>query len=679
MGGGLLLAAALSLLGFFGWCVATALGITSAWLRLLAAYLLGWAGLVCATIVLSVPAALERWSLLAIIVVLAGGAFALLRFRGTLSRRTGALDGARQALADPVVAVLAVALVVAGIYLGLLAVLTTPNDWDGLTYHETRALLWDQQGRVGYVPSGNDPRLDANPPVSEIGLYLTMLLPRSERFAALPQYLALWAGLLAVVLAARRIGLPRPEAAYAGLVFATLPVVLLHGAAVLNDLLVASFLLAAVVFLIGLTPTELSLGAVALGLALSTKLNAVLALPVLLAAVLAAVPRSRRKASAIATGAGVLLGSPWYVLNAVETGSLDGDLGSATGQRADHSFATILGSLRALTFDVVDTSGFWSSELFLAIIVGAVLGAVGVFGLARRERRGQALVLAGVVVALTPVLLRAVARPSRYVWEHGWFKLGREDIALDHGDAWKVLSIPDTSLSWYGAAGALIVLGGVAAAMVGVRRGRLRRAGLLFAVAPLVLIVTFALTIVYDPWRGRLAMFAVGLACAAWGWTIRIRWLAIGTAVLCITTTGLSLVHSYTKPSGLGILEESLSRSVWHRDRIDTLTVIRNYDGTPALLRAVEAHVPPDAVIAVATPIDTFLAPLAGPHLSRTLHLVADGGRVPPDATWLVTKGPAVVAGCPGSWTGVFSNLANHWRLLRRARRDACGTGVKAI
>ena len=669
MGGALLLAAALGLLGCLGWWLATAIGLASPWLRLLAAYLLGWTGLVGAAAVLSLPGWLDRWSLAAAIGVLAAGAF-VLRHRRPRPPPASAADDAREALADSVVALLAVAVVVAGVYLGLLAVLTTPNDWDGLTYHETRALLWDQQGRVAYVLSGNDPRLNGNPPASELGLYLTMLLPRSERFAALPQYLALWASVLAVVLAARRIGLTRCGAAYAGLVFATLPVVLLHGAAVLNDLLVASFLLAAVVFLAGRTRTELALGALALGLALSTKLNTVLALPVLFAAVLAAVPRSRRKASAVASGVGVLLGSPWYLLNAIETGSLDGDLGASTGQSADHSFGTIVGSLRALSFDVVDTSGFWKSELYLAVVVGAALAAVGVLRLARGG--GRALVLAGLVVGLTPVLLRVVARPLRYLWEHAWFKLGREDIALDHGDAWKVLSIPDTSLSWYGAAGAVIVLGGVVAAAFGVRRGRLRRAGLVFAVAPLVLIVTFALTIVYDPWRGRLAMFAVGLACAAWGWTIRIRWLAIGTAVLCITTTGLSLVHSYTKPSGLGILHESLSRSVWHRDRIDTLTVIRNYDGTPALLREVEARVPSDAVLAVATPIDTFLAPLAGPHLSRTLRLVRDGRRVPPEATWLVTKDPAVGNGCPGAWEPVFLDEDNHWRLLRRIEADAC-------
>ena len=471
---------------------------------------------------------------------------------------------------------------VAGVYLAAAAFLTTPNDWDGLTYHETRALLWDAQGRVGYVPSGNDPRLDGNPPVSEIGLYAALVLPHSERFAALPQFVALWASLLAVVLIARRLGLPRAASAFGGLVFATLPVVLLHGAAVLNDLVVASFLLVAAGFLAGRSRAELIVGSVALGLALSTKFSAALSLPVLVAAVLALAPARRRAASLVACGGGVLLGAPWYVINLAETGSLDGGLGDTTGQAADHSVRGVLGTLRALVFDVVDTTGLWRSELYLAVVVGAGMVALGLLLMRRAAISGRALACGGLVVVSVPLVLRAVERPTSYAWRHFWFKIGQKGISLDHGDAWKVLGLPDTSLSWYGAPGAMVILGGVVAAVVGIRRGALRRGALLLALAPLTLVATFALTIVYDPWRGRLVMFAVGLACAAWGWTIRIRWLSVGLAALCVTTAALSLVHSYTKPSGLGLLESSISRSVWHRDRIDTLTVIRNYDGTPA-------------------------------------------------------------------------------------------------
>ncbi len=283
----------------------------------------------------------------------------------------------RATLRDPILATLAVAVAAAAVYLAAVAFLTTPNDWDGLTYHETRALLWDQQGGIGYVPAGNDPRLNGNPPVSEIGLYLTMMLPRSERFAALTQFLALWASVVAVVLIGRRLGLSPRGAAYGGLVFATLPLVALHGASILNDVVVASFLLAAVAFLLDRGTSSLVLGAVALGLALGTKLNAVLSLPLVILVVIAGVPRERRMPAALALVGGVLLGSPWYLVNLAETGSLDGDLATSTGQKADLSFGVVVGTLRALAFDVVDTSGFWRTELYVAVVVGAALVGCG--------------------------------------------------------------------------------------------------------------------------------------------------------------------------------------------------------------------------------------------------------------------------------------------------------------
>ena len=678
MGGALLLVATVGLLVCVGWYLTGALGVESFVLRVLAAYPAAWAGLVAAVALLSVPGWLSRRSLVAVLAVLAVTVF-LLEHRRAPRARPSLRPAWNEALADPVVRTLAIAMAVAGVYLAAVAFLTTPNDWDGLTYHETRALLWDQQGRVGYVPSGNDPRLDGNPPVSEIGLYLAMVVPRSERFAALPAFVALWVSMLAVALVARRLGLPRPAAAYGGLVFATLPVVLLHGASVLNDLVVASFLLVAAVLLTGRTRAELAVGSIALGLGLSTKFSAVLALPVLIAAVLVLVPVRRRGASLIACGAGVLLGAPWYVLNLAETDSLDGGLGDSTGQNTDHSVRAVLGTLRALVFDVVDTSGFWRSELYAAVGVGVGMVLVSMFYARRNAGSGRALAYGGLLVAFIPLVLRELERPVSYAWRHFWFKIGHEGISLDHGDAWKVLGRPDTSLSWYGAAGAVVILGGVAAAIVGVRRGVLRRGALVLALAPLGLVVVFAFTIVYDPWRGRLAMFAVGLACAAWGWTIRVRWLSVAVAGLCVITVALSLVHSYTKPSGLGLLEPSISRSVWHRDRIDTLTVIRNYDGTPAFLRAVESEVPADAVLAVATPIDTFLAPLAGPRLSRTLRLVPHGGRVPSDATWLASKGARAASGCTAAWSTVYANAETHWRLLRRTAPDACRAAVTPL
>ena len=388
MGGGLLLAAAVGCLATLGWLLAGAIGVPTVAMRGLSAYVLAWTSLVVVTVAVSVPGELSRWTVTAALAVPAAAAAILSRPRqGRQPVAPTVVPAWRDALDDPVVRTLAVAVAVAGVYLGAAAFFTTPNDWDGLTYHETRALLWDQQDGIGYVPAGNDPRLNGNPPVSEIGLYLTTMLPRSERFGALPQYAALWASLLAVVLLGRRLGLTRQAAAYGGLVFATLPIVLLDGAALLNDLVVASFLLAAVVFLTGRSRAELALGSVALGLALSTKFTALLGLPLVVAVVLSLVPAGRRLESAVACGAGVLLGTPWYVLNLAETGSLDGGLGDTTGQSADHSVRVIVGTLRALSFDIVDTSGLWRSELYVVVGVGGAMVALGVLSRAGQVAR----------------------------------------------------------------------------------------------------------------------------------------------------------------------------------------------------------------------------------------------------------------------------------------------------
>ena len=375
----------------------------------------------------------------------------------------------------------------------------------------------------------------------------------------------------------------------------------------------------------------------------------------------------------------MLLGAPWYVVNLAETGSLDGGLGDTTGQAADHSFGGVLGTLRALVFDIVDTTGLWRSELYVAVVVGAA-GMVVVGAARMRRPRSRACArLRRTRRRVVPLVLRAAERPTSYAWRHFWFKLGQRasrSITVTPGRCWasRTRRCPGTAPR-----GPIVILGGVVAAVVGVRRAALRRGALLLALAPLRLVATFAVTIVYDPWRGRLVMFAVGLACAAWGWTIRSRWLSVGIAALCVTTVVLSLVHSYTKPSGLGLLEPSISRSVWHRDRIDTLTVIRDYDGTPAVLRAVEDDVPADAVLAVATPDRHVPRPTGRTAALADAASRPDGEPVPPDATWLVSKGPAVASGCTAAWSTVYADDESGWRLLRRTAPDACGAAVSPL
>ena len=496
-----------------------------------------------------------------------------------------------------------------------------------------------------------------------------------------PQFVALWASLLAVVLLARRLGLSRaggrvrwprlrdapgrPAPRRGGPERPRRRVVPPRRGRVPRRPLAG----------------RASVGSVALGLALSTKFNAALALPVVVAAVLALVPAGRRARALVACGAGVLLGAPWYVLNLVETGSLDGGLGRHhRSERRPLRPRASLGTLRALAFDIVDTSGLWRSELYVAIGVGAAMVAArrcssrarrdgGSRARLRRPRRRARP--AGPPRGQAPAQLRS--------GQHFWFKLGQKGISLDHGDAWKVLSLP----------GHVAVL---------VRRGRgrrdprrrgcrdrrrqaraLRRGAVLLALAPLLVIVTFAFTIVYDPWRGRLAdvrsrarLRCVGLDDP--------RPLALRRRRRTVRHDGRPLARPLVHEAvGLGLLEPSSSRSVWHRDRIDTLTVIRDYDGTPSLLRTVEDR------RAGATPCSRS-RPRSTPS-SRPLPDRASRGRCGSSRTAAHSTGRDVArdpkadraSGCPTAWSTVYTDRLNGWRLLRRIAPDACGVAVTRL
>ena len=70
------------------------------------------------------------------------------------------------------------------------------------------------------MPNASDPRLNGNPPGAEIGVLATMLLSGGDRYAALPQVLALGALLVAIAGIARRTRDDPPTALLAALVFA---------------------------------------------------------------------------------------------------------------------------------------------------------------------------------------------------------------------------------------------------------------------------------------------------------------------------------------------------------------------------------------------------------------------------------------------------------------------------
>ena len=108
-----------------------------------------------------------------------------------------ALAACREALRDPLVAILSVAVLAAFGYVAALIVGTAPNDYDVLWYHLARAAFWKQQHAIAYIAGANDARLNGFPPNAEIAASFTMILGKTERFVGFVQLAALLATMVA--------------------------------------------------------------------------------------------------------------------------------------------------------------------------------------------------------------------------------------------------------------------------------------------------------------------------------------------------------------------------------------------------------------------------------------------------------------------------------------------------
>ena len=644
---------------------------------LLAAYVLGWTWLVALALALSPAELLTRGSLLTALAV--GLALALavwLRLgRPPPPPFRPALAATREALRDPAVLVLTIAVALGAAYSALVAFLVPANEWDALSYHLARASFWRQEEGLGYIADAADPRLNAFPPNAEIGQLATMLLSGSDRYVALGQLLAYAALVLCVAALARRIGLGTREALFAALAFATLPVVALEASGAINDLVVASFLAAAAVFALGSGSaqdrnsrvripvaqkpgwgrTSLVLFALAVGLAVGTKFTGLFALPLLALVAAVGSPPRRWPSLLVAGGAGVALGSVWYLVNLAETGRLDGGAGDELAQRQDLGFAPVATTALRLALSFVDMAGApWPRSLLLLLPACLLL----------------ALALARVELSyLFAAVLTAGVLLSPLLWDVGervFYKAGL--LVGTSGDVLSNMFLAlntraDAGFAWYGPLGLLLL---VAGALVVLAR-RERGLPLVLAAAPWVLLLTLALTIVWDPFRGRFLVFGVALAAVTWGYLLRSTAFAATTAAVGSTMLFLTLASYEGKPSGL-----FSERSVWGNARWDAQSRL---DGPAEVFRFVEERVPETSRLAVIGGIDYPLHPFFGERLSRHVSFV--GARGPaPDADWLVIDTRSEARRCPEAWRPELVVIG--YRVERRVGHDRC-LGLSAM
>lgn len=646
---------------------------------LLAAWLIGFAEVVALSLLLSPEHAFTRSWLLAGLAVVLVAALLTWQRRGRPRPPSGraALAALRETLHDPVLAVLAAAVSLGLAYSAALLLFTAPNDFDALWYHLARAAFWKQQHAVAYVDLANDKRINVFPPFAEIGVAFTMVLDQSDRLAGLVQFLALPATMLGIFGIARRLGFKRRPALYGTLVFGTFPVVALQASTALNDLVVASFLVAAACFAFSLSRTSLALAVLALGLAVGAKATALLALPVV-ALVLAFIhPRSRWLRIVLAGLAGIALGAVWYVLNVVETGRPGGKFAGA-GMEPDREAPggpASVARLGRMLVDAIDPAGSVGRDRFLYAVAAMLVLAVGALVALRLRRRALlGVALAAALLALLPLAVHPLHNFASRADQKLFLELGSHRLAYLGSERLPTQASPFGS--WYGPLGLLLFLVALPFVVQRVRRRALPRVAVVLALAPALFVVVLALLTFYSAFGGRYVMFAVALACSTWGVLLHLRAVAWASAAVAVTAMALAFVHYTEKPAGFSVLGGGHSESVWGRSSLAVQSVFLN-DGAREAVAAVSTRVGRHAAVGLHIAQNDLSYPYFGSHFDRRVLFVGLAGQNTGRVDWLVIAPGQKTEACEADWQRV-PGVEHGWALYRRVARQGCAGELSA-
>ena len=92
----------------------------------------------------------------------------------------------------------------------MLALTVPPNNTDALAYHMARAAAWAQHGGLYWIPNAPTDRMNEFQPFAEQQILFLLVAVRGGRLAALPQYLAELAMIVAVYGVGTTARLRRP-------------------------------------------------------------------------------------------------------------------------------------------------------------------------------------------------------------------------------------------------------------------------------------------------------------------------------------------------------------------------------------------------------------------------------------------------------------------------------------
>ena len=525
----------------------------------------------------------------------------------------------------PALGLLALAVGAAVCYQAFLVLATPPNTWDSLAYHLARAAEWYQRGAVEYYPT-HSTNLNATQPNAEMLTLYTFAFAGRDTVAAAPQLFAELASLVAVYGMAIRLGFPRAAAASAALLTGTISLVVLESVTTQNDLLAASFLATTVYFLFGRVTPDLALAGLALGLAVGTKLTAVVGLPVVvLAAVLVLDRRHLLRGAAFACAGFALVGAYGYVLNVVHTGRPLGDASSLGSLRpSERTFSGTASTVARFGYNFVDLSGYPVSGE-----VTRPLEAAGerLFSVARIP----------VNPASSTILEPPVPSP---------FTFGINTEA-------------DETRSYYGPLGALVLLPLSVGFLIAIALGRAPPLLLVPALAIPAYIVGVALSSRYHEYAGRYLLPGIVLAMPIMAWLYRRRSLAAVIAGVGLLTLALAHIQNTYKPTGI-----DGRPPIWSLTRTESQSAY--WPDMARVIEGVEQNVPSEGRLGYVLSFNDWIYPFYGPDLTRRLvKLPRDGvfaAAEREDLEAIIATGR--VAAAPG-WKAIHFPTVQ-WTLLLR-------------
>jgi hypothetical protein len=585
----------------------------------LAVYLVSVAELVGLAEVLSPFHAVTRGGYLAGVAIAAGAATIVWQARGRPRPPAFPKDRLRELRAQPLICAFAAVVLLGLVYQLAMGLTTPPNNWDSLWHHLVRAAGWRQHHAVEYIAGvKGDLGVNAYPPNAELQILFGFVLWGRDTFATIPQFLAECALLVSIFGIARRVGFEFVPSVFAALVSATLSIVALESVTTQNDLCVAAVVSSAVFFALGDRRLDMALAGLAVGLALGTKVTAILALPVVGLVALAAGGRRRllgvAGSSAVAFAA---FGAYIFVLNLANSGKLFGDPAEQDTLRSHLSAFSVVSTAFRSLYRFVDLSGLQNLVsgnngallvLFLLPILALVAAAVARSSVSS-ERASWTLAVA--LAAFVPLATVLVALATR-----GLFALLHIPLnppgASGNRFVFALNARANEDSSYFGPLGILLVWPLSIAVCIAWARGRIdRRLGALAAALPIYLLV-LAATTRYTLFIGRYFIVPVAAVMPLAALLCRNRVLMRATAVVGMAILVLSHAFSETKPVGL-----AGTTPIWTLSREDAQALTR--PRMRSVLERVAAEVPKNAHVGVVLTRTDWSYPFYGSDFGRTV------------------------------------------------------------